>query len=57
MTRVDFLAAILAALLLTLTTAAVFSAAPAEQAQCSTDSECAELCRPDDDECDGGPQS
>lgn len=30
-------------------------AQPAE-AQCSTDSECMALCRPDDEECDGGPE-
>lgn len=30
-------------------------AQPAE-AQCSTDSECMVLCRPDDEECDGGPE-
>lgn len=28
----------------------------AAEAQCMTDSECAELCPADDTECDGGPQ-
>jgi hypothetical protein len=25
-------------------------------ARCTTDTDCARLCDPDDDECDGGPQ-
>lgn len=28
-----------------------------QRALCSTDSDCAKLCRADDVECDGGPQS
>ncbi len=54
---VDLLAFILAALLLVLCSMPVFAPLTDDAAACTTDSQCAELCRPDDDECDGGPQS
>jgi len=28
-----------------------------DAAECETDTECMELCHPDDSDCDGGPQS
>ncbi len=31
-------------------------AAMTEEALCATDSDCLELCAPEDDDCDGGPQ-
>jgi hypothetical protein len=61
MKRIDWLAALLAALLLTCATHPVVTklyAAEEPEALCTTDTDCAKHCPPpnDDPDCDGGPQ-
>jgi len=57
MIRLTRFALALLGLSLALATAGLLAAVEVQDgARCGTDSECSLLCRPDDEECDGGPQ-